>query len=162
MIFPRSWSRTREWEHLCPGLCSGCGSDHSLGGDSWSHRVQWRLWPAEEGASGRCPRTQGTQSRQGEREGTEASAPRGHASPSTVCVKGWGRPWSPSRWVWGPQFPLSRTLDRKRLPSLCLWRQACLGISQLLPQSVCFGVRADVTVNSVADLRSAFLFTLGF
>ena len=54
-----------------------------------------------------------------------------------------------------------RPLNPRHLPSLCLWRQACVGISQLLPQPVCFGVRADVTVNPVADpdLPS---FTLGF
>ena len=31
LIFPRSWSRNTEWKHLCPRLCSGCGSGHSLG-----------------------------------------------------------------------------------------------------------------------------------
>ena len=30
VIFPRSWSRAMEWKHLCPGLCSGCSSGHSL------------------------------------------------------------------------------------------------------------------------------------
>ena len=55
-----------------------------------------------------------------------------------------------------------RPLNPRCLPSLCHWRQACAGISQLLPQPVCFGVRADVTVNPVVDPTSASLFTLGF
>ena len=54
-----------------------------------------------------------------------------------------------------------RPLNPRHLPSLCLWRQACVGISQLLPQPVCFGVRADVTVNPVAD-PDLPPFTLGF
>ena len=37
VIIPRSCSRAREWEHLCPQLCSGCSSGHSLGDVSWSH-----------------------------------------------------------------------------------------------------------------------------
>lgn len=61
MIFPRSLSRAREWEHLCGGLCAGCGSGHSLGlasaGDGPAWRRCWRAgplvgrsgWPADEG-----------------------------------------------------------------------------------------------------------------
>ena len=118
--------------------------------------MQRRLWPAEEGASGRCPGRQEAQARQGAREGPEAWVLGGLLHQ--LCVlKAWGRPWSPSRWVSGHQLPLPRPLDPSRLPSLCLWRQACVGISQLLPQPFCFGVRADVTVNPVADPRSASL-----
>ena len=69
LMFPRSWSRNTEWKHLCPRLCSGCGSGHSPEGISWSHRVQRRLWLAEEGASGHCPRRQGAQARQEQRKG---------------------------------------------------------------------------------------------
>ena len=90
LIFPRSWSRNTEWKHLCPRLCSGCGSGHSLEGISWSHRVPRRLWPAEEGASGHCPRRQKAQARQGAREGPEASALQGAGCLSTVCAKGLG------------------------------------------------------------------------
>lgn len=45
VIFPRSSSRAREWEHLCPALCSGRGSGRSLGlasaGDSPAWRSFW-------------------------------------------------------------------------------------------------------------------------
>ena len=64
----------------------------------------------------------------------------GGCSPSTVCAKGLGRPWSCSRWAWGPQLPLPRFLDPRHLPSFCLWRQAYASISQL-SQPVWFGVR---------------------
>ena len=122
--------------------------------------MQRRLWPAKEGASGHCPRRQGAQNRQRAREGPEVWVLGGLLHQ--LCVlKGWGRPWSPSRWVSGPQLPLPRPLDPRHLLSLCLWRQACVGISQLLPQPVCFGVRADVTVNPVAD-PDLPPFTLGF
>ena len=118
--------------------------------------MQRTLWPAEEGASDCCPRRQEAQGRQGAREGPEAWVLGGLLHE--LCVlKGWGRPWSPSRWVSGPQLSLPRPLDPSHLPSLCLWRQACVGISQLLPEPVCSGVRADVTVNPVADPRSASL-----
>ena len=50
--------------------------------------MQKRLWPAEEGASGCCPRRQGGQARQGAREGPEALALQGAGSLSTVCAKG--------------------------------------------------------------------------
>ena len=60
---------------MCPGLCSGCASGHSLEDVSWSHPAWGRLWLAfKEGASGHCPRRQGAQVRQGAREGPEAWA----------------------------------------------------------------------------------------
>ena len=94
-----------------------------------------QLWLAEKRVSGYCPRRQGAQARQGAREGPETWAPRGLLHQ--LCVlKGWGRPWSPSRWAWRPLLPLPRPLNPKHLPSFCLWRQACVGISQLLPQPV--------------------------
>ena len=52
MIIPRSCSRAREWEHLCPGLCSGCGSSHSLG--EWGHQLESRC--LEEALAGRLRR----------------------------------------------------------------------------------------------------------
>lgn len=84
VIFPRSLSRAREWEHLCRGLGSGCGSGHSLGlasaGDSPAWRELWaagRLvgpagWPAAEGSRWPPPRRQGAQARQGSKEKPEA------------------------------------------------------------------------------------------
>ena len=58
LMFPRSWSRNTEWKHLCPRLCSGCGSGHSPEGISWSHRVQRSLWPLpqETGSPGQAGR----------------------------------------------------------------------------------------------------------
>lgn len=71
MIFPRSLSRAREREHLCCGLCSGCGSGHSLGLASAKDSPVWRRlrpagpwvgpsgWPADEGSHWPPPRRQG-------------------------------------------------------------------------------------------------------
>ena len=81
---------------------------------------------------------QGAQAKQGAREGPEAWAP-GVFSINCV-VRGWGSPGH-SRWTWGPQLPFPRSLDPRCLPSLCLWRQACEGISQLLPQAFSLGIR---------------------
>ena len=84
MIFPRSLSRAREWQHLCRGLCAGRSSGHSLGlasaGDSPAWRRLWPAglpvgpsgWPAEEGSRWPPPRTQGAQARKGSKEKPEA------------------------------------------------------------------------------------------
>lgn len=42
MSFPRSLLGAREWEHLCPGLCPGCSSGHSLGLASAGDSPTWR------------------------------------------------------------------------------------------------------------------------
>lgn len=96
MMFPRSLSRAREWEHLCCGLCSGPGSGRSLGPAAAGARPAWRrLWPAgprvgpsgwpAEVAAGAPPWRQGAQARQGSRGRPEARG-RG-SSPSTVCAQ---------------------------------------------------------------------------
>ena len=52
MIIPRSCSRARGWEHLCPRLYSGCGSGHSLGG--WGRQLESRC--LEEAMAGQLRR----------------------------------------------------------------------------------------------------------
>lgn len=49
MIIPRICSRAREWEHLCPRLCSGCGSGTVL--RSGGHQLESRC--LEEALAGR-------------------------------------------------------------------------------------------------------------
>lgn len=104
VIFPRSLSRAREWEHLCPELCSGCGSGHSLGltsaGDSPAWRRFWLAgrwggaggcrsgWPADEGSRWPPPQETGSPGQAGE-QGWGGRLGRQGPSPLTV-QKRWG------------------------------------------------------------------------
>lgn len=87
-MFPEAGLGTQNGNICVPGSILDAAPGHSVEGISWSHRVPRRLWLAEEGASGCCPRRQGAQARQ-EQEGPEALASKA-ASPSIVCAKGLG------------------------------------------------------------------------
>lgn len=98
MIFPRSLSRAREREHLCCGLCSGCGSGHSLGLASAKDSPVWRrLRPAGpwvgplagqlmRAATGLHPGDREPEPGRGARKGLRLRCQ--WLSQSTVCAKG--------------------------------------------------------------------------
>ena len=108
-------------------------------GISWSHLVQRRLWPAEEGASGCCPRRQGAQTRKEAREGPEAWAlgKWGMFSISCLCLKAGGglghaagglgghSSPSPDSWTQGASLP-SAFRDRPVRASLSSPSQSAL------------------------------------
>ena len=128
----------REWKHLCPGLCSGCGSGHSLGGISWSHPAWGRLWLRREPLAA-APGDR--ELRPGREQGKDLRLGHRGASPSPVCAKGLGEALGTQQGVLGTTAPPPQTPGPK-VPCFCLlWRQACVRISQLPLQPVCFSCR---------------------
>ena len=128
----------REWKHLCPGLCSGCGSGHSLGGVSWSHPAWGRLWLRREPLAA-APGDR--ELRPGREQGKDLRFGHRGASPSPVCAKGLVEVLGTQQGVLGTTAPPPQTPGPKVPPFCLLWRQACARISQLLLQPVRFGSR---------------------
>lgn len=140
----------REWEHLCPGLCSGCSSGHSLEDVIWSHPAWGALWQAfEKGASGRCPRRQGAQARQGAREGLEAWATGGllHTLWVLKCL---GRPkWLTQQGGLWTTAPLPQTPGPRCLPSVCFGDRP---VKASLSSSCSLSVKAAGSMETVCQL----------
>ena len=135
MIFSKKLAR--EWKHLCPWLCSGCGS-----GKVW--RTSAGVTPPG-GGSGWPSRKEPLATAPGHRElrpGREQGKDRrfGHrgASPSPVCAKGLVEVLGTQQGVLGTTAPPPQTPGPKVPPFCLLWRQACARISQLLLQPVRF------------------------
>lgn len=132
VIFPRSLSRAREWEHLCPELCSGCGSGHSLGLASAETALRGGgsglLAAGGAGLAGQLMRA-ALASTPGDREpgpawgaGMGWEPRRQGPSPWAVGAKGLGRLRHSSRWTRGHGSSSPGPLDPRCLPSPLAFR----------------------------------------
>lgn len=88
VIFPRSLSRAREWQHLCGRLSSGCGSGHSLGLASAGPLAGWggpRAGLLLRAAAALLPGVREPRPGRGARKSPRLGCQ--WASPSTVCAE---------------------------------------------------------------------------